>query len=250
MILEAKSLSKEFEGIQAVSQASFSIEQGSITGLIGPNGAGKTTMFNMIAGNIKPSSGSILFDDHEITGKKPHQTFHLGIVRTFQIPRPFPKMTVLENLMMVPGGQLGERFWNNWLRLQSVLEQEGVLWERAGQIMEFLKLDQLKNEPASNLSGGQLKLLELGRALISDPKLILLDEPAAGVNPVLLEEIIQKIREINQMGITFLIIEHNMEMVMKLCSPILVMAEGSILMQGNADEIRSDKRLLEAFFGE
>jgi ABC-type branched-subunit amino acid transport system ATPase component len=116
--------------------------------------------------------------------------------------------------------------------------------------MEFLKLDQLKNEPASNLSGGQLKLLELGRALISDPKLILLDEPAAGVNPVLLEEIIQKIREINQMGITFLIIEHNMEMVMKLCSPILVMAEGSILMQGNADEIRSDKRLLEAFFGE
>jgi len=250
MILEAKSLSKEFEGIQAVSQASFSIEQGSITGLIGPNGAGKTTMFNMIAGNIKPSSGSILFDDHEITGKKPHQTFHLGIVRTFQIPRPFPKMTVLENLMMVPGGQLGERFWNNWLRLQSVLEQDGVLRERAGKIMEFLKLDQLKNEPASNLSGGQLKLLELGRALISDPKLILLDEPAAGVNPVLLEEIIQKIREINQMGITFLIIEHNMEMVMKLCSPILVMAEGSILMQGNADEIRSDKRLLEAFFGE
>ena len=250
MILEVSSLSKEFEGIQAVSQASFSIEQGSITGLIGPNGAGKTTMFNMIAGNIKPSSGSILFDDHEITGKKPHQTFHLGIVRTFQIPRPFPKMTVLENLMMVPGGQLGERFWNNWLRLQSVLEQEGVLRERAGQIMEFLKLDQLKNEPASNLSGGQLKLLELGRALISDPKLILLDEPAAGVNPVLLEEIIQKIREINQMGITFLIIEHNMEMVMKLCSPILVMAEGSILMQGNADEIRSDKRLLEAFFGE
>ena len=250
MILEVSSLSKEFEGLQAVSKASFSIEHGSVTGLIGPNGAGKTTMFNMIAGNVPPSSGRIMFDGHEITGKRPYQTFHLGIVRTFQIPRPFSGMTVLENLMMVPGDQLGERFWNNWLRYQAVREQEAVFRKKAETILEFLKLDQLKHEPASNLSGGQLKLLELGRALISDPKMILLDEPAAGVNPVLLEEIIERIREINRMGITILIIGHNMEMVMKLCSPIMVMSEGSILMQGDADEIRSDKRLLEAFFGE
>ena len=250
MILQVCKISKEFEGLKAVSEASFSIEPGSITGLIGPNGAGKTTMFNIITGNVQPTSGKIILDGHEITGKKPHKTFHLGIVRTFQIPKPFSQMTVLENLMMVPSGQLGEKLWNNWLRHDAVMEQETVLKDRAENILEFLKLDSLKNESASNLSGGQLKLLELGRALISEPKIILLDEPAAGVNPILLEEIVERIWEINRMGITFLIIEHNMEMVMKLCSPIMVMAEGAILMQGEADEIRSDKRLLEAFFGE
>ena len=233
MILEVSSLSKEFKGLQAVSQASFSIEQGSVTGLIGPNGAGKTTMFNMIAGNVPPSSGRIMFDGYEITGKRPYQTFHLGIVRTFQIPRPFSGMTVLENLMMVPGDQLGERFWNNWLRCQAVREQEAVFRKKAETILEFLKLDLLKHEPASNLSGGQLKLLELGRALISDPKMILLDEPAAGVNPGAFgRKYIERIREINRMGITILIIEHNMEMVMKLCSPIMVMSEGSIFDAG------------------
>jgi len=181
---------------------------------------------------------------------KSYETFHLGIVRTFQIPRPFSGMTVLENMMMVPGSQLGENLWNNWIRLKQVKRQEATNREKALEILEFLKLEALRDEPSMHLSGGQLKLLELGRAMMSKPRMILLDEPAAGVNPVLLEEIIDRIREINEMGVTFLIIEHNMDLIMKLCSPILVMAEGSIMMQGSPEQVRSDKRLLDAFFGE
>ena len=248
-MLTVENLAKEFDGLTAVNNLNFTVEPNTISGLIGPNGAGKTTTFNMIAGHLKPSSGKIYFDGKEITNLRPHQTFQLGIVRTFQIPRPFSGMTVLENLTMVPRNQIGEKIWNNWLRNNAVAREEQQIREKANGLLEFLNLSDLQNEYSGNLSGGQLKLLELGRALMSDPKVILLDEPAAGVNPTLLEEIIDRIRDIHSQGVTFLIIEHNMELVMRLCSSILVMAEGDILMRGAPEEIRSDPRLIDAFLG-
>ena len=248
-MLTVENLAKEFDGLTAVNDLNFTVEPNTISGLIGPNGAGKTTTFNMIAGHLKPSSGKIYFDGKEITNLRPHQTFQLGIVRTFQIPRPFSGMTVLENLTMVPRNQIGEKIWNNWLRNNAVAREEQQIREKANGLLEFLNLSDLQNEYSGNLSGGQLKLLELGRALMSDPKVILLDEPAAGVNPTLLEEIIDRIRDIHSQGVTFLIIEHNMELVMRLCSSILVMAEGDILMRGGPEEVRSDPRLIDAFLG-
>lgn len=248
-MLSVHNLVKEFDGLTAVNGLNFTVEPETITGLIGPNGAGKTTTFNMIPGHVKPSHGSIHFDGDDITDLRPHQAFHLGVVRTFQIPRPFSGMTVLENLTMVPGNQIGEKIWNNWLRSSTVEKEELRIQEKANELLEFLNLADLRNEFSGNLSGGQLKLLELGRALMSDPKLILLDEPAAGVNPTLLEEIIERIREIHRQGVTFLIIEHNMELVMRLCSSVLVMVEGGILMEGSPDDIRSDPRLIDAFLG-
>ena len=248
-MLTVENLAKEFDGLTAVNDLNFTVEPNTISGLIGPNGAGKTTTFNMIAGHLKPSSGKIYFDGKEITNLRPHQTFQLGIVRTFQIPRPFSGMTVLENLTMVPRNQIGEKIWNNWLRNNAVEREEQQIREKANGLLEFLNLSDLQNEYSGNLSGGQLKLLELGRALMSDPKVILLDEPAAGVNPTLLEEIIDRIRDIHSQGVTFLIIEHNMELVMRLCSSILVMAEGGILMRGSPEEIRSAPRLIDAFLG-
>jgi branched-chain amino acid transport system ATP-binding protein len=248
-MLTVENLAKEFDGLTAVNDLNFTVEPNTISGLIGPNGAGKTTTFNMIAGHLKPSSGKIYFDGKEITNLRPHQTFQLGIVRTFQIPRPFSGMTVLENLTMVPRNQIGEKIWNNWLRNNAVAREEQQIREKANGLLKFLNLSDLENEYSGNLSGGQLKLLELGRALMSDPKVILLDEPAAGVNPTLLEEIIDRIRDIHSQGVTFLIIEHNMELVMRLCSSILVMAEGDILMRGAPEEIRSDPRLIDAFLG-
>ena len=248
-MLTVENLAKEFDGLTAVNDLNFTVEPNTISGLIGPNGAGKTTTFNMIAGHLKPSSGKIYFDGKEITNLRPHQTFQLGIVQTFQIPRPFSGMTVLENLTMVPRNQIGEKIWNNWLRNNAVEREEQQIREKANGLLEFLNLSDLQNEYSGNLSGGQLKLLELGRALMSDPKVILLDEPAAGVNPTLLEEIIDRIRDIHRQGVTFLIIEHNMELVMRLCSSILVMAEGGILMRGSPEKIRSDPRLIDAFLG-
>ena len=248
-MLTVENLAKEFDGLTAVNDLNFTVEPNTISGLIGPNGAGKTTTFNMIAGHLKPSSGKIYFDGKEITNLRPHQTFQLGIVRTFQIPRPFSGMTVLENLTMVPRNQIGEKIWNNWLRNNAVAREEQQIREKANGLLEFLNLSDLQNDYSGNLSGGQLKLLELGRALMSDPKVILLDEPAAGVNPTLLEEIIDRIRDIHSQGVTFLIIEHNMELVMRLCSSILVMAEGGILMRGSPEKIRSDPRLIDAFLG-
>ena len=248
-MLTVENLAKEFDGLTAVNDLNFTVEPNTISGLIGPNGAGKTTTFNMIAGHLKPSGGKIYFDGREITNLRPHQTFQLGIVRTFQIPRPFSGMTVLENLTMVPRNQIGEKIWNNWLRNNAVEREEQQIREKANGLLEFLNLSDLQNEYSGNLSGGQLKLLELGRALMSDPKMILLDEPAAGVNPTLLEEIIDRIRDIHSQGVTFLIIEHNMELVMRLCSSILVMAEGDILMRGGPEEVRSDPRLIDAFLG-
>ncbi len=248
-MLSIVDLAKDFGGLKAVDGVSFEVGQGTITGLIGPNGAGKTTTFNMVAGAFPPSGGAIRFDGTDITSWSAHQTFRQGLVRTFQIPRPFSRMTVLENLMMVPPNQIGERFWNTWLRIGAIRVEERRLRDKAIEILDFLGLTRLGEEAAGNLSGGQMKLLELGRALMSDPKMILLDEPGAGINPTLLGEIVDRIAELNKRGITFLIIEHNMDMVMTLCHPIIVMASGKLLMEGSAEEVQADSRVLEAFLG-
>ncbi|NNG03394.1 MAG: ABC transporter ATP-binding protein [Inquilinus sp.] len=248
-MLKVVDLTKDFGGLRAVDEVCFEVAAGTITGLIGPNGAGKTTTFNLLAGTFPPTAGRIAFDGQDITDLADFETFRRGLVRTFQIPRPFSGMTVLENLMTVPQDQLGERFWNNWVRGGAVRAQERRLREQAIDILEFLGLDHLGEAPAGDLSGGQLKLLELGRALMADPKMILLDEPGAGINPTLLGEIVERIAALNRRGITFLIIEHNMDLVMTLCDPILVMADGGLLMEGTADQVQQDPTVLDAFLG-
>ena len=248
-MLELKGISKAFGGLRAVDDVSLRLTQGTITGLIGPNGAGKTTLFNTIAGALAPTSGSILFEGQPIQGLAPYQIYRTGIARTFQIPRPFGALSVLENVMLAPLQQLGEQFWNNLLRPGRIRQQERANREKAVQVLDFLNLTRLADEPARNLSGGQLKLLELGRTLMSDPRLILLDEPGAGVNPTLLGQITERIVELNRRGITFLIIEHNMDMVMNLCRPVIVMAGGRVLMEGEPETVRRDPRVLDAYLG-
>jgi len=248
-MLEARALVKDFGGLRAVDRVSLSVAEGTITGLIGPNGAGKTTLFNMLAGALKPTAGSITFQGRRIDGRPPYAIFRTGLARTFQIPRPFAEMTVLENVMLVPMGQSGERFWNNWLRRGTVRAEERATRDRARETLAFVGLERLAGDYAKNLSGGQQKLLEIARALMADPQLILLDEPGAGVNPTLLGSIMDKLQDIHERGVTFLIIEHNMDLIAALCDPVLVMAQGSLLMVGSPDAVRSDPRVLEAYLG-
>jgi branched-chain amino acid transport system ATP-binding protein len=249
-MLEARGLTRLFGGVRGVDGVSFTIAEGRIAGLIGPNGAGKTTLFNLIAGALRPSSGTLAFLGRRIDGLPPERIFRHGIGRTFQIPRPFGRMTVLENAMLGAPGQAGERFWVNWLAPGRVRAQERALRERAMHWLEFLRLDGLAAAPAASLSGGQRKLLELARVLMAAPKLILLDEPAAGVNPALLELIVDRIATLNGQGTTFLIIEHNMDVVMRLCDPVICMAQGRILVEGPPAVVRSDPRVLESYLGE
>ncbi len=249
-MLELRQVSKAFGNLRAVDGVDLLIEPGHITGLIGPNGAGKTTLFNLIAGTLAPSAGSIHFMGQRIDGLSPDRIFQRGLSRTFQVPRPFPQMTVLENLMLVPGAQLGERFWNNWLRPAQVARQERRSRERAMSVLQTCALADKAGHLAGRLSGGQHKLLELARVLMIEPKLILLDEPAAGVNPALLETLVERIVALHRSGISFLVIEHNMELVMSLCQPIVVMMQGQVVTQGSADEVRQDQRVLDAYLGE
>jgi branched-chain amino acid transport system ATP-binding protein len=248
-MLRVSGLSKEFGGVKAVDGVSFDLSLDRITGLIGPNGAGKTTLFNLIAGTLQPSRGSVEFECRRIDSRPPHAVFAAGIARTFQIPRPFAAMTVLENLMVAPGRQSGESFWRNWLGPRGVAAEERAHREKARELLAFVGLEKLANEPARILSGGQRKLLELARVLMAEPKLILLDEPGAGINPTLLATMVDKIAALRRNGIGFLVIEHNMDLVMGLCEPILVMANGALLMEGTAQEVRGDPRVLEAYLG-
>ncbi|MEE8270681.1 MAG: ABC transporter ATP-binding protein [Alphaproteobacteria bacterium] len=248
-MLQAIDVTKTYGGVHAVDGVSFTVQSGSVTGLIGPNGAGKTTLFNLIAGTVKPASGRLLLAGARIDGRRPDQVFRRGLARTFQIPRPFPEMTVLENVMLAPPAQTGERFWTNWLRPGSVAAEERRLRDKARHWLAFVGLDRLAPDRARTLSGGQRKLLELARVLMADPRIILLDEPGAGVNPALLATIVEKIAELNAGGVTFLIIEHNMDLVMTLCRPIMVMANGALLMTGSADEVRRDPRVVDAYLG-
>ncbi len=248
-LLVVDEITKNFGGHQAVKQVSFSLKSGSIGGLIGPNGAGKTTLFNCLAGFLKPSSGRILLDGRSISGLAPCDVFAAGLARTFQIPRPFPEMSVLDNVMVAASGQAGERFWTNWLRPKLVRHQERETREAARYCLSFVGLSELEKKPAHILSGGQRKLLELARVIVSKPKLVLLDEPGAGVNPVLLDQIVDKVAALNAEGTTFLIIEHNMDLVASLCTPVMVMAEGELLMSGDASTVLSDPRVIEAYLG-
>jgi len=249
-VLTVKNLNMRFGGLQAVHDCSFEIQKGTITGLIGPNGAGKTTMFNLIAGELRPTSGQIIFEGENIAGLPTHEMFHRGIVRTFQIPHEFAKMTVLENLMVVPPAQPGERIFNNWLNAASVRRREREVREAAEAALEFLSIQHLRDEPAGNLSGGQKKLLELGRTMMTDAKLVLLDEPGAGVNPTLLLKIREMIAQLRETrGYTFCVIEHDMDLIASLCDPVIVLAEGSVLTEGTMDEVRTNPEVLDAYLG-
>ena len=243
-------LVKTFGSLRAVDGVGFGLEPGTITGLIGPNGAGKTTLFNTIAGLYRPDAGTIRFGGERIDGLSPDSLFRRGLARTFQIPRPFPEMTVLENVMLGAPMQEGERFWVNWFSHRNVERQERTLRGRARAVLEFVTLDRLAQAPAGTLSGGQQKLLELARVLVAEPRVILLDEPAAGVNPALVDTLVEKIVELNRRGVTFLVIEHNMDLVMSLCNPILVMASGRLILEGDAERVRSDPRVIDAYLGD
>ena len=248
-MLEVRGVSKSFSGVMAVDGVSASVERGEIVGLIGPNGAGKTTLFNLIAGSLRPTAGQIVLNGQPIESTPPHSRIRLGLGRTFQIPRPFGAMTVLENVVFAAQHQVGEQILPNWFSPGRVAADEESNVEKARSLLELVTLGNLAHEPARILSGGQRKLLELARILMADPKIILLDEPAAGVNPALLDVIIAKIAEINGRGVTFLIIEHNMELVSKLCRRVLVMAGGRIMCEGAPDVVSRDPRVIEAFLG-
>ena len=249
-MLKVENLSKSFGGVQAVHQCNLTIAPGTITGLIGPNGAGKTTLFNIIAGEYRPDSGRILYQGRDITGLPTHQMFHRGIVRTFQIPHEFAQMTVLENLMVVAPDQPGERIFNNWFLRARAQAREIAVRTKAHEVLEFLSIAHLADERAGNLSGGQKKLLELGRTMMTQARLVLLDEPGAGVNSTLLLkicELITRLRE--EQGYTFCIIEHDMDLIANLCHPIIVLAQGSVIMQGTMDEVRTNPYVLDAYLG-
>ncbi|MEP1931937.1 MAG: ABC transporter ATP-binding protein [Roseibium sp.] len=250
-MLELDELVMDFSGFRAVNGCSFRVEAGSITGLIGPNGAGKTTLFNLVAGALQPTSGKIRFMGEDVTSLASHQLFHKGLVRTFQIPHEFHKLTALENLMMVPPSQPGESLFSNWLSWGNVKSAEKHVERKAYETLEFLELGHIAHERAGNLSGGQKKLLELGRTMMTDAKLVLLDEPAAGVNRTLLRKLETKIELLNkERDYTFILIEHDMEMIEKLCAPVICMAEGSVLIEGDFQTVRSNPQVLEAYLGE
>jgi branched-chain amino acid transport system ATP-binding protein len=243
-------LYKYFGGIRAVEDASFAIEQGSITGLIGPNGAGKTTLFNVIAGIYPPDKGKVLLNGEDITGRQPHELFAKGILRTFQIAHEFSSLSVRENLMMVPSGQSGESLIETWLHSKKVVAEETVIRKRADEVVDFLQLNSVANELAGNLSGGQKKLLELGRTMMAEPQIVFLDEVGAGVNRTLLRTIGDSILRLNrEQGYTFCMIEHDMDFISRLCDPVIVMAAGSVLAQGTAQNIMNNEVVIEAYLG-
>ena len=249
-ILQVDNLSKYFGGLAAVSNCSLKIKKGSITGIIGPNGSGKTTLFNLIAGNLKTSEGTVLFNNENITDVPSYELFSKGVLRTFQIAHEFTNLTVLENLMMVPGNQSGENLVNALFKPSLVKKEEIKVKNKALEVIDFLNLKHLSNELAGNLSGGQKKLLELGRTMMVEAKLVLLDEVGAGVNRTLLKDIGSAILRLNkEQGYTFCMIEHDMEFISRLCDPVIVMAEGSVLFEGTPDEVKKDEKVIESYLG-
>ncbi len=249
-MISVQNLSKHFGGIHAVDNVSLEIGKGSITGLIGPNGAGKTTLFNVVAGVHKPTSGSVLLDGEDVTGLQPHELFAKGLLRTFQIAHEFSTLTVLENLMMVPSDQPGEDLRQTWFNFGHVLEVENKIRERAREVADFLEISHLENELAGNLSGGQKKLLELGRTMMVEPKIVFLDEVGAGVNRTLLKTIGTAIQRLNEeYGYTFCMIEHDMDFIGRLCDPVIVMAEGKVLTEGTVEEVKNNEEVIEAYLG-
>ncbi|MFV2052686.1 ABC transporter ATP-binding protein [Aliiroseovarius sp. YM-037] len=249
-MITVEGLAKQFGGFRAVDGATLTIEQGAITGLIGPNGAGKTTLFNVIAGVLEPTAGRVTMLGEDITGLPPHTLFHKGLLRTFQIAHEFSSMTVRENLMMVPGAQSGETLWNTWFHRGRIAQEESELLKKADEVLDFLTIDHLKDERAGNLSGGQKKLLELGRTMMVDAKIVFLDEVGAGVNRTLLNTIGDAIVRLNkERDYTFVVIEHDMDFIGRICDPVICMAEGKVLAEGTLDEIKANEQVIEAYLG-
>ena len=241
-LLEIRGLKKSFGGIQAVNDCTFSVEEGAIVSLIGPNGAGKTTVFNLVTGLLSLDAGQVLFRGKRINGLQPHQITRMGISRTFQITRDLQEMTVLENMVI----QAQVKGFFDMFGTSMLKEEE----ERAMDLLTFVGISHLAREKAKNLSYGQKKLMEFASVMMSEPRLIMLDEPASGVNPTLLESIVDRILQLNKKGITFLIVEHNMDLVMKISNPVICMAYGTVLAQGSPQEIQDNPRVLEAYLGE
>jgi branched-chain amino acid transport system ATP-binding protein len=249
-MIVVEDLHKHFGGFHAVDGASLKIEPGSITGLIGPNGAGKTTLFNVIAGVLKPTSGRVTMAGEDVTGLPPHELFHKGLLRTFQIAHEFHSMSCRENLMMVPSGQSGEQLWNTWFGRKRIADEERALRAKADEVLEFLTIEHLADHKAGQVSGGQKKLLELGRTMMVDAKIVFLDEVGAGVNRTLLNTIGDAIVRLNQeRNYTFVVIEHDMDFIGRICDPVICMAEGKVLAEGTLDEIKANEHVIEAYLG-
>ncbi len=241
---------KHFGGFHAVDGASLSIDAGLITGLIGPNGAGKTTLFNVISGVLQPTSGRVTMDGEDMTGLPPHTLFHKGLLRTFQIAHEFSSMSCRENLMMVPAAQSGETLWNTWFGRKRIADEERALRAKADEVLEFLTIEHLADHKAGQVSGGQKKLLELGRTMMVDAKIVFLDEVGAGVNRTLLNTIGDAILRLNsERNYTFVVIEHDMDFIGKICGPVICMAEGRVLAEGSLAEIKANEQVIEAYLG-
>jgi branched-chain amino acid transport system ATP-binding protein len=248
-MLELRSVARRFGGMMAVDGVSLTVARGEIAGLIGPNGAGKTTLFNLVAGSLAPTAGAILLEGQAIESEPAYRRLARGLGRTFQIPRPFPEMSLLENLLVAAPQQTGERLLPNFLAPRRIGAEEKRNIEKARKLLAFVTLDRLADQPARILSGGQRKLLELARVMMADPRIILLDEPAAGVNALVLETIVNRILDINKRGVTLLIIEHNMDMIARLCGRVFVMAAGRLLAEGAPSDVARDARVIEAYLG-
>ena len=248
-ILQVNNLSKHFGGLAAVSNCSLKIKEGSITGIIGPNGSGKTTLFNLIAGNLKSSKGEVVFNDENITDLPSHELFAKGLLRTFQIAHEFSNLTVLENLMMVPANQSGENLINALLKPRLVKKEEEQVRSKAYDVVEFLNLKHLANERAGNLSGGQRQLLALGRALISKPDVILLDEPSAGLSPLAIEEVFEHIKNVNAAGVSILLVEQNAKRALKFCHRGYVLDQGRNAYTGLGKELLNDDKVVDLYLG-
>ena len=249
-MLQISKINKSFGGLKVLNNLSFKIEKGSISGLIGPNGAGKTTLFNVINGSIKPDSGSVQLNNYELIGLQPHELFEIGVLRTFQIPHEFFSLTVLDNLLVVPPNKIGETFFGQWFFEKKIKKIEEINVKKAKDILDILGLSHLEKEYAGNLSGGQKKLLELGRVMMVEPEIILLDEVGAGVNKTLLKKISKIIKKLNnEKKYTFIMIEHDLDFISKLCDTIIVMAEGQFLTQGNIQQIKSNQKVIDIYLG-
>ena len=249
-MIDVRHVNKAFGGLRVINDCSLRVEKGSITGLIGPNGAGKSTLFNIIARALPLDSGQVLLDGEEITNRPANALFHKGLLRTFQIAHEFSRMTALENLMMVPPHQAGESLFSAWFQPGQVRAREEEVRRRALEVIDFIGLRHVRNELAGNLSGGQKKLLELGRTMMTDARVVLLDEIAAGVNRTLLGDLVENIERLNrELGYTFLVIEHDMDMIARLCDPVIVLAQGSVMVEGTIEEIQRNPEVIAAYFG-
>ncbi|MCU4752169.1 ABC transporter ATP-binding protein [Halobacteria archaeon AArc-curdl1] len=249
VLMRVEDLQKSFGALQVTDHASFAVERGSITGLIGPNGAGKSTMFNLISGFYQPEGGSVEVNDADVTGMQPYEVAEHGLIRTFQTPRKVEGMTVREAMLVGPQNQPGESFFELFTAPSRVGEAERENLDRVEQVLEEFEIDHLATQPATDLSGGQMKLVELARAMLAKPDILLLDEPVAGVNPTLANKLADQIRRLNEAGTTFLIIEHDMDFIMNLADPIIVLDQGSVLTEGTPDDIRANERVIDAYLG-